>query len=311
LYLTTHPKNQENIMNPLQSAGLSLVVGILVLTLKYIAYILTGSVALYSDALESIVNVAAAAVAFVALWIARQPMDHNHPFGHTKAEYFSAAFESILIVIAAMMIIYEAGMHLWAPVALQSVGWGVAVSLLASLINAVLAAYLLHIAKQTLSPAIKADAVHILSDVVTSTGVLIGVGLAWLTGWWLLDPLLALLVAFNILWMGANLLRDSVGGLMDEGISEDELQPIQQIIADQMRGALQVHSLKTRRAGVITFVEFHLVVPANMTVQHSHDICDRLEQALQRHSSGMQINIHVEPDSEVAPSSFITPTLDS
>jgi cation diffusion facilitator family transporter len=296
-------------MNPLQSAALSLVVGILVLTLKYIAYFLTGSVALYSDALESIVNVAAAAVAFVALWISRQPIDNNHPFGHTKAEYFSAAFESILIVIAAMMIIYEAGTRLWDPVALQAIGWGVTVSLFASVINALLAAYLLHVARQTLSPAIKADGVHILSDVVTSTGVLIGVGLAWATGWWLLDPLLAFLVAFNILWMGASLLRESVGGLMDEAVTEAELQPIQQIIADQMHGALQVHRLKTRRAGVLTFVEFHLVVPAAMTVQCSHDICDRLEQALQHHSSGIQVNIHVEPDSEVAHDSFIAPNV--
>lgn len=294
-------------MNPLQSAGLSLIVGMLVLGLKVLAFLLTGSVALYSDALESIVNVAAASVAFIALWVARQPTDQNHPFGHTKAEYFSAAFESMLIVVAAVLIIYEAGARLWSPVELHAIGWGVMVSLFASVINGMLAAYLLHIAKRTRSPAVKADGMHILSDVVTSAGVVLGIGLAWLTSWWILDPLLALLVAFNILWMGANLLRESVGGLMDEGMTEAELQPIQQIIADNMQGALQVHSLKTRRAGVLTFIEFHLVVPAMMTVQHSHDICDRLERALQRNTDEMQINIHVEPDSEVEPECFITP----
>lgn len=296
-------------MNPLQSASLSLGVSIVVLALKWLAFGLTGSVALFSDALESIVNVTAAAAAFIALWIARQPTDANHPFGHTKAEYFSAAFESLLIVIAALLIIYEAVIRLWSPVILHDIGWGVMVSVLASAINGVLAAYLLHIARITLSPAIKADGVHILSDVVTSAGVLIGVSLAWLTGWWLLDPLLALVVAFNILWMGANLLRESVGGLMDEGMSEIELQPLQQVIADNMLGALQVHSLKTRRAGVVTFIEFHLVVPANMTVQCAHDICNRLEQALQRYLNGVQVNIHIEPDSEVEPDRFISPNI--
>lgn len=296
-------------MNPLQSASLSLGVSIVVLALKWLAFGLTGSVALFSDALESIVNVTAAAAAFIALWIARQPTDANHPFGHTKAEYFSAAFESLLIVVAALLIIYEATIRLWSPVVLHDIGWGVMVSLLASAINGMLAAYLLHIARITLSPAIKADGVHILSDVVTSAGVLIGISLAWLTGWWLLDPLLALMVAFNILWMGTNLLRESVGGLMDEGMSEIELQPLQQIIADNMLGALQVHSLKTRRAGVVTFIEFHLVVPANMTVQCAHDICNQLEQALQRYLKGVQVNIHIEPDSEVEPDRFISPNI--
>ncbi len=296
-------------MNPLQSAALSLGVGILVLSLKWVAFGLTGSVALFSDALESIVNVAAAAVAFVALWIARQPTDANHPFGHTKAEYFSAAFESFLIVIAAVLIIYEAGIRLWTPMILHDIGWGITVSLLASLINGILAAYLLHVAKITRSPAIKADGVHILSDVVTSTGVLIGVSLAWLTGGWWLDPLLALLVAFNILWMGVSLLRESVGGLMDEGMTETELRPLQQVIADNMLGALQVHSLKTRRAGVVTFIEFHLVVPANMTVQCAHDICNRLEHALQLYLNGVQVNIHIEPDCEVEQERFIVPNI--
>lgn len=293
-------------MNPLQSAGISLSVGILVLGLKWLAFLFTGSVALYSDALESIVNVAAASVAFIALWVARQPTDQNHPFGHTKAEYFSAAFESMLIVVAAMLIIYEAGSRLWSPVALQSVGWGVTISIFASAINGLLAMYLLHIAKRTRSPAVKADGLHILSDVITSAGVVFGIGLAWLTGWWLLDPLLALLVAFNILWMGASLLRESVGGLMDEGMTQEELQPIQELISQNMQGALQVHSLKTRRAGTLTFVEFHLVVPALMTVKHAHDICNRLEHALQKIHE-MHINIHVEPDSEVEHEGFITP----
>ncbi len=300
-------------MNPLASARLSLIIGLFVLALKWVAYLLTGSIALYSDALESIVNIAAAFAAFVALWIAQQPIDQNHPFGHTKAEYFSAGFEAMLIVIAAITIIYEASQRLWVliyvsnniSVNLEGLKWGLSVSLFASCINAILASYLLHVAKKTQSPAIRADGLHILSDVVTSAGVLFGVGIAWLTDWWILDPLLALIVALNILWIGAKLLRESIGGLMDEGMNQNELVPVQEAIAHNLQGALQVHSLKTRRAGVVTFIEFHLVVPATMTVKNAHDICDCLEKALQKILKEVRVNIHVEPESEAEQHDFI------
>ncbi|OQW95047.1 MAG: cation-efflux pump [Beggiatoa sp. IS2] len=301
-------------MNPLASARLSLIVGLLVLALKWVAYILTGSIALYSDALESIVNIAAAFAAFIALWIAQQPIDQNHPFGHTKAEYFSAGFEAMLIVIAAITIIYEASQRLWVlvyasgggtSVNLEGLKWGLIISLLASMINGALASYLLHVAKKTRSPAIKADGLHLLSDVITSAGVLLGVGIAWMTGWWVLDPLLALIVALNILWIGAKLFRESIGGLMDEGMNQSELVPVQEVIAHHLQGALQVHSLKTRRAGAVSFVEFHLVVPENMTVKDAHDICNCLEDALQEILKEVHVNIHVEPDSEVEQHGFI------
>lgn len=292
-------------MSALSAAGLSLIVGILVLALKWLAYLWTGSVALYSDALESFINVAAALGAFIALWVSHQPPDENHPYGHTKAEYFSAVFEGVLIVLAALAIIHEAWGRLLMPIAINSILSGLLISLLASIINAALAGYLFYISKQVNSIALKADSFHIFTDVITSVGVLIGIGLAWLTEWWLLDPLLAILVAFNILWMGGQLVRESVGGLMDKGLTPDQLAPLQEIISVQMAGALQVHGLKTRRAGTLTFIEFHLVVPANMTVKEAHDICDQLETALCQIEPAAKITIHVEPESETEQGGFI------
>lgn len=285
-------------MDTLKVARLSLLTGILVFGLKSYAYLLTGSVALYSDALESIVNIVAASVAFIALWVSSQPEDRNHPYGHTKAEYFSAIFEGTLIIVAAIAIIYEASERLISPIPLHSIGMGMLVSLIASAINGLLASHLIWAGRKENSPALKADGLHILSDVITSVGVLIGVGLAWLSGWWILDPLLAFVVAFNILWMGWRVLRESVGGLMDEGMTEEELADLNAIIAEQMKGALEVHQLKTRRAGTMVFVEFHLVVPAEMTVKVAHDICDNIETALCRRLSKAEIVIHIEPDSE-------------
>lgn len=277
---------------------MSLLGGILVLLLKWWAYQLTGSVALYSDALESVVNVAAALAAFVALWISQQPPDFQHPYGHTKAEYFSAIFEGMLILLAALAIIYEAWDRLFVSKALEFSLMGFIVSLLASALNAGLAAYLIYMSKQAHSPALKADGLHVLSDVITSIGVLIGVGLAWLTHFWLLDPLLAIVVALNILWMGIQLLRESSQGLMDVGMTSLELSLLHDTIRAQMGNALQVHDVKTRRAGRITFIQLHLVVPSTMTVAEAHNICDCIEGALDEAIKGADVTIHLEPESE-------------
>ncbi len=292
-------------MTALSAARLSLLTGILVLGLKWLAYAWTGSIALYSDALESFINVAAALGALIAIQISQQPADDNHPYGHAKAEYFSAVFEGVLIVLAALAIIHEAWQRVFAPVALTSIGAGAFMSLLATAINAGLAGYLIRLSQKNYSVALKADGLHILSDVVTSIGVLIGVGLAWLTGKWMLDPLLAIVVAGSILWQGSKLVRESVGGLMDEGLTAEKLAELHQIIAVQMQGALQVHALKTRPAGVLTFIEFHLVVPTNMTVKEAHDICDRLEIALTKEVPTAKITIHIEPESEKEQGGFI------
>lgn len=283
------------MMSPIRVAQLSLAVGLGVLGLKWWAYLLTGSVALYSDALESIINVVAALAALWALRVSVRPPDHNHPYGHTKAEYFSAVLEGVLIVLAALAIVNEAVTRLQEPREVQA-GLGLVVSVAASVLNGALAYLLLKVGRQQRSPALVADGQHVFADVVTSLGVLIGVGLAWLTGWWILDPLLAIAVALNILWTGWQLVRESVGGLMDESVTPLEVEQIASRIKAHMTGAIEMHDLKTRRAGPRTFVEFHLVVPGAMSVDESHHICDRIEEAIKGIWTGAQLTIHVEPE---------------
>jgi cation diffusion facilitator family transporter len=281
------------------AARLSLVVALLVLGLKAFAYLLTGSVALLSDTLESTVNVAAALLALFAIRFAQRPPDETHPFGHSKAEYFSAVLEGVLVVLAALLIAKESIPRLLHPRPLGDLGPGLLVSLLASLINGLLAWHLLRQGRRLRSPALTADGYHVLSDVLTSVGVLAGVSLAWATGLWVLDPLLALLVAGNILLMGFRLVRQSVGGLMDEGLSPEEVGRIRKTIAEALGGrALEVHDLKTRKAGNRAFLEFHLVVPGSMTVEEAHRLCDELERALEESFPGLAVTIHVEPESE-------------
>lgn len=282
-------------LSPIRAAQLSLVVGLLVFGLKWLAYTLTGSVALYSDALESIINVLAALAAWWAIRVAIRPPDSNHPYGHTKAEYFSAVLEGVLIVLAAIAIVNEAWHRLWDPQPAQA-GLGLWVALAASGLNGLLAWLLLRIGKRNQSIALQADGRHVLSDVVTSLGVLVGVSLAWLTGWWILDPLLAMLVAGNILLTGWNLVRESVGGLMDESLSPTEVRSLEELIHGLKGEALEIHDLKTRRAGPRTFLEFHLVVPGSLTVNESHFICDRIEEQVRSKLSGAILTIHVEPE---------------
>lgn len=273
----------------------SVVVAAVVLALKFLAYLLTGSVALYSDALESIINVAAALTALIALRVASRPADANHPYGHSKAEYFSAVAEGVLIVLAALSIAREAIPALQQPRPVEAAPTGLLVNLGASVLNALWAGVLLRTGRAARSPALLADGRHVLSDVVTSVGVLVGVLLARLTGLHWLDPLLALLVALNILWSGWNLMRESVGGLMDAGVDPATEARLRQAMSQHAEGALEMHDLRTRHAGRMTFVEFHLVVPGTMSVQEAHTICDRLEDAIRAEIEGAAVTIHVEP----------------
>lgn len=273
----------------------SVVVAAVVLGLKFLAYLLTGSVALYSDALESIINVAAALAALVALRVAARPADANHPYGHTKAEYFSAVAEGVLIVLAAVSIAREAWPVLLNPRPVEAPWAGLLVNLGASALNGVWAALLLRAGRAARSPALLADGRHVLTDVVTSVGVVAGVLLARLTGLSWLDPALALLVAVNILWSGWGLIRESVGGLMDASVDPTTEARIRHAMSEHAEGALEMHDLRTRHAGRLTFIEFHLVVPGDMTVTQAHAICDRLEDALQTEMPGANVTIHVEP----------------
>ena len=274
----------------------SVAVALVVLGLKAVAWWVTGSVALLADALESIVNVAAAAAALAAVRYSALPADANHPYGHAKAEYFSAVLEGVLIVVAALLILNEAWGALQAPRAPEQAGLGLAVSAVASGVNAAWALALMRRGKALRSPALMADARHLWSDVVTSVGVIAGVGLVALTGVLWLDPLLAALTAGNILFSGFRLLRESVGGLMDEAVPPPTLDRIRRIVAREAEGAIEAHDLRSRHAGRFTFLEFHLVVPGAMTVRESHDICDRIEGALKAELENAVITIHVEPE---------------
>jgi len=274
----------------------SILVGLVVLAIKYLAYAVTGSVALYSDALESLVNLATATAAFFAVRLSQQPPDDNHPYGHHKAEYFSAVLAGVLIIVAALLILAEAWEAAGAPRAIDAPVRGLLLSGLASLVNAAWAWLLLTRGRQLRSPALEADGRHLFADVVTSVGVLFGIALAVLTGWAILDPALAAVVALNILWSGWKVMRDSLGGLMDEAVPEDRLARIRAAIARHAEGAIEVHDLRTRNAGPVVFIDFHLVVPARMSVAEAHGICDRIEAALRRDVEGARVTIHVEPE---------------
>ncbi|MES1925287.1 cation diffusion facilitator family transporter [Salinisphaera sp. T31B1] len=274
----------------------SVAVGVVVLGLKYLAYWLTGSVALYSDALESIINIVAAGAAVVALRVSAMPADDNHPFGHSKAEYFSSVLEGVLIVIAALAILREAWLSLSHLKAISAPVEGLAINALATLINGLWSWVLIRQGRKLRSLALVADGKHLFTDVITSGGVFLGVVLVGLTGWLILDPLIAALVALNILWSGWGLVRESVGGLMDESLPAEELDRIREVIFKHAEGAYQAHDLRTRLAGRKTFIEFHLVVAGQMPVDEAHEICDRLESALHEAVDDCVVTIHVEPE---------------
>jgi len=276
----------------------SIAVAGVVLALKYLAYWVTGSVALYSDALESIVNLITALVALYAIHVSAQPADRRHQFGHHKAEYFSAVLEGVLIVVAALLILHEAYAAFLHPRTLSEPLRGVAINGLATAVNAGWSYFLLTWGRRQRSPALVGDGWHLMTDVATSVGVILGLLLATLTGWRLLDPALAALVAANILWAGWRLVRESVSGLMDEAVTAEAARHIRQVISANAEGAIEAHDVKTRTAGRVTFIEFHLVVPGSMTVAASHSICDRIEAALVEAVHGAQVLIHVEPEDE-------------
>ncbi|MEP9389587.1 cation diffusion facilitator family transporter [Mesorhizobium sp. KR9-304] len=276
----------------------TIVVAFVVLGLKAVAWWLTGSVALYSDALESTVNVIAALAAFWAIRVSHTPADQDHPFGHHKAEYFSAVLEGVLIVVAALLILVEVARAWNGPVNLDEPWTGLAINCVASVINLLWAQLLIRTGRAERSPALVADGRHIMTDVVTSVGVVAGLIAAVLTGWSILDPALAVIVALNILWQGWHVIGSSVQGLMDRAVDKDEHFRIRDIISANSRGALEVHDLKTRIAGRATFIEFHLIVDGDMSVRESHVICDRIEEALKAEIPSVRITIHVEPDHE-------------
>ena len=274
----------------------SIAVALAVLGLKYAAYLVTGSVALYSDALESIVNLVTALAALAAISVSDMPADKDHPFGHHKAEYLAAVLEGALIVVAALLIFREAYEALVRPRMLEDFGLGMGLSALATVLNGGWSAFLIRRGRALRSPALVADGWHLLADVMTSVGVIAGLLLAAATGLSVLDPLLALAVAAYILWSGSKIAMASMSGLLDQAADAEIQARIRDAIRRSGGGALEAHDVRTRQAGRALFIEFHLVVPGAMTVHEAHEICDRLEAALEAEIEGSEVVIHVEPE---------------
>lgn len=276
-------------------AYLSLAASFLVISLKLMAFWVTGSVGFLSDAVESVANILAAGVAVWALMLARRPPDATHAFGHSKAEYFSSALEGILILIAAGGIAVTAGGRLFNPQLLHQLDLGLVLNLLATLINGSVAWILLRASRRLRSITLRADAHHLFTDVWTSVGILLGILLVKLTGWLLFDPIIALLVAVNITWTGIRLVRETGAGLLDAALPKDIQDTIGLILNEYRSRGIQFHALRTRVAGSRGFVSFHVLVPGDWTVQQGHSLCEEIELRLLRTLSGISVMTHLEP----------------
>jgi cation diffusion facilitator family transporter len=276
-------------------AWLSIAAAIATILLKGTAWWMTGSVGLLSDAIESFVNLAAAMMALWILTVAATPADDRHAFGHSKAEYFSSAFEGLLIVFAAITIIWAAVDRLWNPQPLESVGIGLAVSVVASIVNLLVARILLKVGREEHSIVLEADAHHLMTDVWTSGGVLVGVGLVWMTGWLWLDPVIAILVALNIVWTGWQLMHRSAEGLMDTSLPPERIADIEAVLNSYREQGLDFHALRTRQAGSRAFVSVHVLVPGEWTVKEAHDWAERIERDIRKAVPRVNAITHLEP----------------
>ncbi len=277
-------------------AWLSIGTAVLTILLKFSAYVLTGSVGLLSDALESGVNLVAAVLALVVLMVATQPPDDEHAYGHDKAEYFSSGVEGVLIVIAAITIAVTAVQRLLNPQPLEQVGIGLLVSVVAAMLNGIVARILLRAGRKYNSVTLIADSKHLMTDVWTSGGVVVGVGAVALTGWQWLDPVIALLVAAQIVFSGARLVRESVLGLMDTALPPEELAQVTAVLEQYRRkDHVDYHALRTRRAGAQRFVSVHVQVPGEWSVQKGHNLAEEIERALRQAVQPVSLILHIEP----------------
>lgn len=281
-------------------ALLSVGAALATLALKFSAYLLTGSVGLLSDALESLVNLAGALIALTALRIAARPADRCHPYGHDKAEYFSSGVEGTLILFAAGSIVYAAMQHLLNPLALERLDWGLVIAATAALLNFLVARALLGAAQRFDSITLEADARHLLTDVWTSVGVILSLVALSLTGWLWLDPAIALVIAANIIFTGMGLLRRSVQGLMDYTLPAEELIIIERVLTRYQGQFVAYHRLRARKSASRRFVDLHLIVSGALSVQAAHDLCERVERDIEAALSQASVTIHVEPAEDAA-----------
>ena len=276
-------------------AALSVVAALVTIALKGSAYLLTGSIGLLSDALESLVNLVAAVVALIALSVAARPADEDHAYGHTKAEYFSSGFEGALILVAAASIVISAVHRLLHPLAIRAPSQGLAITAVATIVNLVVARVLFRAGRRHESIALEADAHHLMSDVWTSVGVIVGVGAAALTGWHRLDAIVAIVVAANVLRAGVVLLRRSMLGLLDTGLPEDTRRKITAILEARAPDGVRYHALRTRQAGARRFISFHILVPGEWSVQKGHDLLEQIEEEVRAAVPNSSVDTHLEP----------------
>ena len=275
---------------------LSILAALVTLGMKFAAYALTDSVSLLSDAAESLVNLVAAVTALVCLWYSVQPVDTSHTYGHEKIEFFSSGLEGILILVAAGGIAwYAIGRFFHLPEELEQLELGTCISFAAALINLVVARILIRVGRHANSIILEADGQHLMTDVWTSFGVVVGLVLVRFTGWVILDPLLALLVAANIVWTAWGLIARSFNGLMDHALPETEQEAVRAAIDALLQPGLHYHALRTRQAGARKFVDFHLLVPGTWTVQEAHDFTERVEAAVRSALAGAEVAVHIEP----------------
>ncbi len=287
---------------------LSIGAALLTMGVKFTGYFLTGSVGLFSDATESIVNLVAALVGLWALTLASRPADEEHTYGHTKSEYFSSGVEGALILVAAVIIVIEALPRLQHPQPLEQIGPGLAFVVVGAVINGVLGWIMLRAGKRLRSSTLEADASHLFADVFTTAGVLVGIVLVALTGWLILDPIIALLVALNIVWTGIRLLRETGLGLLDTALPLEDMRLIEHVLDTYRAQGLAFHALRTRQAGSRRFISFHVLVPGNWTVLKGHTTCETIELALHDAFPETTVFTHLEPLED--PTSFIDQALD-
>ena len=276
-------------------AWLSIAAALVTIGLKTAAWLITGSVGLLSDAAESVVNLVAAVVALFALRVAARPADKNHHFGHSKAEYFSSAIEGVMIFVAAVVIVAFAVERLIFPRPLEEIGVGLLITVGASVINGAVALVLLGAGAKYNSITLRADGHHLMTDVITSAGVVVGIGLVWITGWNWLDPVVALLVGINILWTGWRLVSESASGLMDESLPKEENARLRGILAEHETEEIKFHAFRTRISGARAFMEFHMLVRGAWSVQRGHDAMEDLIDLIQEEFSELRVIGHLEP----------------
>lgn len=284
------------LKTPARFALVSVAASLVTMALKFTAFFLTGSVSIFSDAAESVINLAAGLIAFLALLLAARPADKRHAYGHDKVEYFASGVEGALILVAAATIFASSFRRLLAPVPLENLGLGAIVLFLAALINFLAVRILLRGAKKHDSITLEADAKHLMTDVWTSMAVIAGVGVILMapSQWLFLDPLIAMAVALNILRCGVDLLRRSWNGLMDYTLPEEEVRIITDVIHAHVPG-FPYHGLRSRKAGAKRFIDVHLLLPGYRTVQEAHDLCDRIEEQVESRLTNTSVTIHVEP----------------